>query len=231
MISVQDIGNQQLYDEILKQMKSKASFFKKMSIRSLTKKDAQECKSLLIEKLELTNLEFLMYFPNLTSLFVSTVVGLQNIDGLRYCSNLVDLDFFNTNIYSLEGVQYCSKLQHLSLFPHKDFDQCMDLSFVKYLPELEDLDIVACNITDITLLAQCKSLIYLDVSNNPLVSIEPLYELPLLKELGLVGCNIGNRIDISRFQAIEAIDLKDNLFSKEEQEAIISQYPDIYISF
>jgi len=231
MLTVQDIGNQQLYDEILKQMKSKASFFKKMSIRSLTKKDAQECKSLLIEKLELTNLEFLMYFPNLTSLFVSTVVGLQNIDGLRYCSNLVDLDFFNTNIYSLEGVQYCSKLQHLSLFPQKDFDQCMDLSFVKYLPELEDLDIVACNITDITLLAQCKSLIYLDVSNNPLVSIEPLYELPLLKELGLVGCNIGNRIDISRFQAIEAINLEDNLFSKEEQEEIISQYPDIYISF
>lgn len=231
MLTVQDLGNQQLYDAILKQMKNRASFFKKLSMKNITKADAQQCKNLLLEKLELTNLDFLRFFPNLTSLYVSNVIGLQNIDGLRYCTNLIDLDFFNTNLYSLESVQHCPKLQHLSFFPQKDFEGRMDLAFVKNLPELEDLDVVACNVTDITVLTQCKNLTYLDISNNPIRSIEPLYELPLLKELGLVGCNIGNRIDISRFQAIEAINLEDNLFSKEEQEAIISQYPDIYISF
>lgn len=231
MISVQDIGNQQLYDELLKRIKSGASFFKKMSMKSLTQKDAQECKSLLIENLELNNLDFLRFFPNLTSLYVSKVTGLQNIDGLRNCCNLTDLDFFNTNIYSLESVQYCLKLKHFSYFPQQDFDRCVELSFVKNLSELEDLDVVACNITDVTLLAQCKALTYLDISNNPIKSIEPLSELPLLKELGIAGCNLAKLDDISKFQALEAINLEDNLFSKEEQEHIISRYPDIYISF
>lgn len=231
MISVQEIGNQKLYDAIFTHMKERAPFFKKITMKGISKKDAMECGCLELEDLELTDLEFLRFFPNLTALMLSNITGVQSVDGLRNCPKITDIAMFDTPVYDLNGVKYCSHLNSFQYFPNQISDTSMELSFLRELSKLEGVDMVGCNISDPVCFLPCKSLSYLNLSKNPIKSIKPLSELPMLKELDLSGCPLEKLEDLSTFPTLEAIVLHDNLFSEEEKEHLISLYPDIYFSF
>ncbi len=231
MISVQEIGSQKLYDAILSHIKETVSFFKRISMKGLTKKAAQECDGLYLRDLELTDLEFLRFFPNLKGLMLANITGLQNVDGLRNCPNLTDFEMFDTTVYDLSGVRYCLQLDNLSYIPDQSRETSMDLSFLQDLSKLEGLEMVDCNISDISPISRCKALCYLDLSGNPIKSIKPLSELPLLEELNLPNCNLETLEDLSAFPALVAMTLHGNPFSQEEKERLRSLYPEIHFGF
>lgn len=231
MISVQEIGNQKLYDAIFNHIKKSAPFFKRITMKGISKKDAMECGFLWLKNLELTDLEFLRFFPNLTAIILANITGLQNVDGLRNCPKITDIEMFDTLVYDLNGVKYCVHLNDFEYFPNQNNDTRMELSFLQELSELESLDMVGCNISDPAYFSYCKALSYLNLSKNPIKSIKPLSELPLLRELDLSGCHLEKLEDLSTFPALEAIVLHDNHFSEDEKEHLMSLYPDIHFSF
>lgn len=231
MITAEEIGSQKLYDAILNHMKNTASFFKKITMKGIAKKDAQECGWLFLKDMELTDLEFLRYFPNLTSLMLTNITGLQNVDGLRNCPNMADIVLFDTTVYDLNGIKYCVHLNTFEYFPNQSTDVRTDLSFLQGLGKLESLDMVDCNISDVSPISACKALGYLDLSGNPIGSIKPLGELPLLEELDLSNCNLETLEDLSMFPALKAMTLYNNYFSEEEKERLTSLYPEIHFGF
>ena len=62
---------------------------------------------------DITNLNDLYYLPNLKNLYIYNL-DLDNIDGLKYCSNLDRLEVRYCTITSqLNSIQYCSKLRYI----------------------------------------------------------------------------------------------------------------------
>ena len=62
---------------------------------------------------DITNLNDLYYLPNLKNLYIYNL-DLDNIDGLKYCSNLDRLEVrYCTITNELSSIQYCSKLRYI----------------------------------------------------------------------------------------------------------------------
>lgn len=231
MITAEEIGSQKLYDAILKHIKNTASFFKKITMKGITKNDAQECGWLSLDDMELKDLEFLRFFPNLTTLMLSKITGLQNVEGLRYCPNMADIEFYNTAVSDLNGIRYCVHLNNFQYYPNQNTGMRTDLSFLQELGKLECLDMVNCNISDVSPVSWCKALSYLNLSKNPIKKISPLSTLPLLGEIDLSECNLETLEDLSSFPALKAMTLYNNYFSEEEKERLTSLYPTIHFGF
>ena len=88
--------------------------------------------------------------------------------------------------------------EFLSYMPHlqvlivsiTDFSD-KDLWYLTNCPELEFLEMFSCRVTDLTPLAQCTSLQYLNIGNLPgITDISPLYGLTNLKRLRICQDNV-----------------------------------------
>ncbi len=85
-----------------------------------------------------------------------------------------------------------------------------DISFVKKLPELEEISFYGNEIQNISPLAVCKNLKVLSLGFNKIEDITPLAELTGLKELGLQGNQIKD-IEALRFlPELEGVNLNGN---------------------
>ena len=85
-----------------------------------------------------------------------------------------------------------------------------DISFVKKLPELEQISFFGNEIQNISPLAVCKNLKVLSLGFNKIEDITPLAELTGLKELGLQGNEIKD-IEALRFlPELEGVNLNGN---------------------
>ena len=86
----------------------------------------------------------------------------------------------------LYPIRMCSRLKALDL----GHNYLTDIRFLNWLPELEVL-IISPNygLTDISPVANCKKLIYLECFNTPITDLSPLAELTSLRDLNLTRDN------------------------------------------
>lgn len=142
--------------------------------------------------------------PNLTSVFAWNV-GLTDLEPFKNLTELKRLDLQENDICDITGIENLTSLESISLWG----DELLDISSIKYasklkqvkilstgltdispigsLSNLESLILNGCsNIRDVSALQNCKSLIFLDISNT---SIEDYSELLLNSNIQIQTSN------------------------------------------
>lgn len=118
-----------------------------------------DCESITLieqpesENIHVSSLEDLTLFPNLEELCLNNLENITDFSPLLSCKCLSIVDFSGCNI--------------------------QDISFVEYLPNLEDCELSDNNITDLSPLVKCKNLYNLYVDGNPVNGLEALEKLDL----------------------------------------------------
>lgn len=118
------------------------------------------------------------------------------------CSLTADLYGDNglTDEKSVEALKYCTKVKYLDLGHNNKMET---ISFTAYMPDLEVLIIYKDKITDITPLANCKKLRYLELCKNPVEDISVLGGLTELTDLEIGSCP--NITDISCLYGLDKL--------------------------
>ncbi len=114
--------------------------------------------------------------------------GDANLFPLRYCTEVKYLDLGHNGIYSLDFVRYMPKLEVFIV----ENDFVSDLTPLASCENLEFLEVGETQVTDVSPLAACTSLKHLNIGGLlGLTDISPLYELPNLERLyGLCDVNV-----------------------------------------
>ena len=210
MLTVQDIGNEVVYEAALKEVKKSLSFGKKLFKKDFSKEEASKVELLWIKDTELENLDFLHFFPNLKDLdFENCLV--ENFDGLQYCRNLTG---FN---YRLDE-------------EHKDYGR-KDFSFLQYLPELEEVSVAGNQVEDVSMFVGLNKLEDLALTDNPIKTIAPLKALPKLSCLEIQCCGRTSFDDLEEFKAMKIIFAAGNLESEEQMREYQEKYPHIAFDY
>lgn len=104
-------------------------------------------------------------------------------------------------------LQYCTDLKYLDLGHNNNLRTCF---FVEYMPDLEVLIFSTCHLTDITPIASCKKLRYLELYWNPLDDITPLAGLDNMTDLMING--LPNLTDMSCLVPADVMPKLDRLW-------------------
>lgn len=128
----------------------------------------------------------------------------------------------------VEPLKYCTKVKYLDL-GHNQID---DISFVKYMPDLE-VAILALNLwSDASPLAECKKLEYLEIFTTRCKDLSPLAELTNLRHLNV--CQLTALEDISPLYGLTGLERlwigPNNMVPKEQLETIREMLPDCQIN-
>lgn len=127
------------------------------------------------------NIDWLPKLPHLEHLTISYYDRTDVLEGL----NIKSLTIHNTSSNDFSFLENHSSLIKLDLNKTK----VKDLSFLKKLPFIEELDLGECSeIDDFTPLKDCKSLTSLKLCFTKIKDISFIKDLPLLKKLDLSGC-------------------------------------------
>ena len=85
-----------------------------------------------------------------------------------------------------EALKYCTKVKYLDV-GHNEI--LTDISFVSYMPELEVAVLAMNNIADLSPLASCKKLEYLEIQTNARITdLSPLASCTELEHLNIANC-------------------------------------------
>ncbi|MEW5804049.1 MAG: leucine-rich repeat domain-containing protein [bacterium] len=140
----------------------------------------------------------------LTSLDASSR-GIEQVDGLEYCTNLTELNLANNSITSVGPLSGLPSLSKLSLFNNfiTDINPIGNISGLKWLnlgnnlisnigglsnlPNLQWLNLGNNFISDINLLGRLSNLRWLTLGDNPILNIPSMFQLKNLKWLGIWG--------------------------------------------
>ena len=106
---------------------------------------------------------------------------------LRYCEDLIAVDFGHINVGNLEWVVGTPHLKYLIVGDGNVFNE--DIANLRILKELEFLEIFHCPVTDISPLVECTALRDLLLSNC-YIDIEPLTQMPWLENIWLLGSGV-----------------------------------------
>ena len=88
-------------------------------------------------------------------------------------------------IYDTTPLRYCTKVKYLDLGHNDDMS---DLSFAMYMPDLEVLIIAMTGVRDLSPLANCDKLEYLELNSSPYISdLSPLAGHTALRHIN-IGC-------------------------------------------
>lgn len=82
-----------------------------------------------------------------------------------------------------EPLKYCNKVKYMDI----GHNAIHDISFVKYMPDLEVLIISCGEIEDISPLSACKNLKFLECAETYVKDISPLGDIPGLEEINIGG--------------------------------------------
>jgi Leucine-rich repeat (LRR) protein len=112
--------------------------------------------------------------------------AIVSLDGLRYLTNLQELNLSRNPISDLSELKYLKKLTKLELrtiYLHKEGES--DLSPLSELTNLKHLDLYWNHITDLSPLASLVNLESLDLSHNEINDLTPIANLTNLRKLDL----------------------------------------------
>ncbi len=105
----------------------------------------------------------------------------EDIEVLRYCTNLYALDLGHQDITDLTPIGEITTLRVLILADN----EISDVTPLGNLKELQYLELFVNRITDLSPLAQCTELVDLNFGWNRVYDISPIYSLPKIERLWL----------------------------------------------
>jgi len=125
-------------------------------------------------------------------------------------------------------LKYCTDLIYLDI-GHNEFT---DLSFLSGMKDLQVLIVaISRTITDISPLANCTQLEYLELFTNKIVDVSPLSGLTELKHLNLCNNLIEDASPLYGLQNLERLWISGNPLSKEQKELLVENLPNCEINF
>lgn len=92
----------------------------------------------------------------------------------------------------IDGLKYCTKLRYLDLGHN---EQMTDISFVRYMPDLEVAILAMGGFSDLSPLEDCPKLEYLEIQTSGVTDLRPLTKLKNLKHLNI--CYLFGLTDIT----------------------------------
>ncbi|MBO6092291.1 MAG: hypothetical protein J6P40_01505 [Oscillospiraceae bacterium] len=120
----------------------------------------------------------------------TTAVDNKIADLFKYFTDVKYIDMGHRKV--MTNWEFLSYMPHLQVLVVSitDFSD-KDLWYLTNCPELEFLEMFSCRVTDLTPLAECTSLQYLNIGNLPgITDISPLYGLKNLKRLRICQDNV-----------------------------------------
>ena len=110
----------------------------------------------------------------------------KDVQPLIYCNEMKYLDLGHNRLSSAYFAAYMPDLEVCILAVERNLD---DISALANCPKLEFLEIFSGKITDLSVLAECKNLQHLNISCNKITDITPLFSLRL-KRLYMTQTNV-----------------------------------------
>ena len=132
--------------------------------------------------------------------------GIQNLEGIQYCTNIQELDLRNNNISDLSPLGSLTNLQYLNL----DNSKLNNINPLGSLINLNALYLGNNKINDISSLSSLVNLNTLGLGNNKLDDISPLSSLKNLKTLYLQSNIISNISSLSSLTNLNTLNLNNN---------------------
>ncbi len=134
-----------------------------------------------------------------------------------------------TNANGAQSLRYCTKVRYLDLGHNPNLE---DISFVKYMPDLE-VAILAINAwTDAAPLASCQKLEYLEIFNTKCTDLSPLAGLKQLRHLNV--CYLKELTDVSPLMGMTWLERlwvgQDNKVPEEDLRALQEALPDCQVN-
>lgn len=120
----------------------------------------------------------------------------EDLDPLRYCTELRCIDLGHNGLVNLDFLKNCTKLQVIILTDNR---KLADVSALAYMPDLEYVELMTTSVTDISALSQTSSLTAVNMSNSPIKDFTPLLNHKLkYTVLGLNDCKQSHINEINK---------------------------------
>ena len=191
--------------------------------------------SLTLNKIDITDLEDLVFFPNLITLNISNM-ELKTLQGIENCKNLKNFYVIDVQIEDyitlaslsnvetiyiqgagslknpknfIDSIKNFEKLNNLSLY----FTNLTDLNFLNtlhYKENLTSLNLGVNKIKNLEPIEKFTSLETLDLRNNLIIDITPVKSLVNLKNLNLTNNDIVDIIPLEYNKNLQNLYLKGN---------------------
>lgn len=124
-------------------------------------------------------------------------------------------------------LKYCTDLEYLDI----GHNQLTDLSFLSNMKHLKVLiAAISYNITDISPVANCTELEYLELFSNRIVDVTPLANLTNLKHLNICNNRIVDASPLYSLQNLERLWIANNPLSDEQKAELIKRLPNCEVN-
>lgn len=131
---------------------------------------------------------------------------LDNLEDLKYFTNLKSLDITSSKIKDYSAIRYLSNLETLFC----GYNNIVDISFLSGLKQLRQLDLMDCEIKDITPIVDLTSLKKLDISDNYVTDLKSLKNLINLTDFDAQGNDIKDCSAVSGLVNLKNLNLSQN---------------------
>jgi Leucine-rich repeat (LRR) protein len=211
------INNDKVFDTIMNTVKKKQTGLGKFFFSKVTVDETKNVKKLNFEMMNITDLDFLRYFPKLETLALDRITGIKDTSGLAYCRNLNSLMIYDTYIGDFQCLEYCNELDYFDYICIDDAANCArdDFRFLQNFSRLFQIDLSGNKVEDISFLSGHPTLEQLVLDENPIRSIAPLKTIKQLKWLEVSSCGLFELEDIEQFSALNFLCAIDNNFDYE----------------
>jgi len=192
--------------------------------RGISEKKALSTTQLTLGSNDITNLDFLEFFPNLKELTLYSK-KLSNIDGLRYVSQLTSIALMSDwpGTIDISAIGNCKDLILLDL-SYIDSSESLDLDspsnvdikgldVLAQLSDIESLSLYYMGIKNINFVKKMTKLEDADLSGNHITDFSPLCNHPTLELLDLSYCGITNISFLSQMPTLQMLNLEGNNIS------------------
>ena len=124
-------------------------------------------------------------------------------------------------------LKYCTDLEYLDIGHNK----LTDLSFLSHMKNLKVLiAAISFNITDISPIANCTQLEYLELFSNRIVDVSPLSGLTQLKHLNICNNRIVDASPLYSLQNLERLWIANNPLSEEQKAQLVAHMPNCEVN-
>ncbi|CAL6035640.1 leucine-rich_repeat domain-containing protein [Hexamita inflata] len=145
-------------------------------------------RKLMLQANDIQEITYISKYQLLQNLDLNYNYTLQNIEPLKYCTQLIKLDLSNTNVTNIKPLQFLKNLQYLRLCYIKIQD-IWPLQFMKYLKRLEMLKT---QVIDLHPLQHLYKLETIDIQYANVIDVSPLQNLNQLKNIFMFRNKIQN---------------------------------------
>ena len=191
----------------------------------ITQQEMLRLEKLTAKEAEIENINGLKYASNLKSL----VLSVNNISNITPLAELTNLDFLilrNNPIADLSPLANLTKLTYINL----SGVIIEDLTPLSNLTQLRELHAIHCQIQDITPLSNLTQLVLLNIQANRIVDISPLANLTALEKLWIENNQIVDISPLANLAALKELQLDNNQVVDVSPLANLIQLTDLTIA-